>query len=94
VKTFPHPADQLALETPMPGLYSVAMGKSTNSFSVNPLTADESDLSTCATGQWGTWSSKAEERFEQTPMAWIFALVALGILTLHLCLLAIGKGGS
>jgi hypothetical protein len=94
VKTFPHPGDQLALETPMPGLYAVAMGHATNSFAVNPLTADESDLLKCATGQWGTWSTSGEERFEQAPLAWIFALAALGILTLHLCLVAMGKGGG
>ncbi|MEY2465583.1 MAG: hypothetical protein QOD03_104, partial [Verrucomicrobiota bacterium] len=37
VKTFSKTSDQLALETPLPGIYSVAMGQSTNSFAVNSL---------------------------------------------------------
>jgi hypothetical protein len=94
VKNFPKTSDQLALETPLPGIYSVAMGPSTNSFAVNSLAADESDLSACATGQWGNWGSDAESRYEQSPMAWLFALIALGLLTAHLYLLASGKGGN
>jgi hypothetical protein len=94
VKSFPRTADQLALETPLPGLYSVAMGRSTNSFAVNPLAADESNLQSCATGQWGKWQEDVEHRFEQRPMAWLFGLAALGLLTAHLWLLAAGKGGN
>jgi hypothetical protein len=94
IKTFARTGDQLALETPLPGLYSVVMGSATNSFAVNPLTADESNLQAAGPGQWGTWRNDAEQRLEQSPMAWIFALGALGILTAHLCLLATGKGGS
>jgi hypothetical protein len=94
VKSFPKTADQLALETPLPGLYSVAMGRTTNSFAVNPLAADESNLQSCATGQWGKWQEDVEHRFEQRPMAWLFGLAALGLLTAHLWLLAAGKGGN
>jgi hypothetical protein len=92
VKSFPRTGDQLALETPFPGIYSVAMEQSTNSFAVNPLAADESDLQACTTGQWGNWDAGVEQRYEQSPMAWIFALGALGLLSAHLWLLAIGKG--
>jgi hypothetical protein len=94
VRSFPGTGDRLALETPVPGLYSVVTGASTNFFAVNPLAADESDLTTCATGQWGAWQHDTEQRQEQSPMAWIFALVALGVLTAHLYLLAAGKGGN
>src|SRR4029078_1408567 len=34
VKSFSHSGDQLALETPLPGLYTVVMGSTTNSFAV------------------------------------------------------------
>ena len=51
VKSFPSTADALAIETPLPGIYSVAMSGMTNQFAVNPLTADESDLSACVTGR-------------------------------------------
>jgi hypothetical protein len=92
VKSFPRSGNQLALETPLAGLYSVAMGTSTNLFSVNTLAADESDLQTCATGQWGNWRDDAGQRYEQSAMAWLFALAALGVLTAHLCLVAAGRG--
>lgn len=92
VKIFPHTSDQLALDAPLPGIYSVAMGTSTNLFAVNPLAEDESDLRGCATGRWGAWDAGIEQRYEQSPMGWIFALAALGFLTAHLWLLAAGKG--
>ncbi len=93
-KTFSQTGDQLALETPRPGLYSVVMGTATNSFAVNALTADESNLQACRSGEWGQWKSDVEQRYEQSPLAWIFALAALGILATHLFLLATGKGGN
>jgi len=90
-KTFARTGDQLSLETPLPGVYSVAMSGSTNLFSVNPLAGDESDLQACASGQWGNWEAGAENRYEQSPMAWLFALGALGLLTAHLWFLSTGK---
>jgi Aerotolerance regulator N-terminal len=94
VKRFPGSGDQLSLETPLAGLYSVVMGSATNRFAVNPLAADESDLSACATGRWGKWTDDIASRYAQSPMAWIFALAALGILAGHLWLVAAGKGGG
>jgi hypothetical protein len=91
-KSFTRTGEQLSLETPMPGRYSVAMGQSTNSFVVNALAADESDLQRCVSGQWGNWDGGAEVRYEQSPMGWLFALGALGLLSAHLWLLASGKG--
>lgn len=91
VKSFPKTGDQLALETPMPGLYSVAMGQSTNAFAVNPLAAEESDLSGCSIGKWGQWREDAERRFEEASIVWVVALAALVVMTTHLFLLARGK---
>jgi hypothetical protein len=93
-KSFPRTSDQLSLETPLPGVYSVAMSGSTNSFAVNPLAADESDLQACASGKWGNWEAGIERRYEQSPMAWIFALGGLALLTAHLWFLAAGKGDA
>lgn len=93
-KSFPRTGDQLLLDTPLPGVYSVAMSGSTNSFAVNPLAADESDLQGSASGQWGNWETGVENRYEQSPMAWMFALGALGLLTAHLWFLAAGKGDA
>jgi hypothetical protein len=94
VKSFAQTRDQLALETPLPGIYTVTMGTATNSFAVNPLAAEESNLQTCTTRQWGQWQGESEHRYEQSLMTWVFALGALAILTAHLWLLATGKGGS
>lgn len=106
----------LALDAPMPGIYSVYCGAGvapvsradlppTNSaptdklpvplqFSVNVLAADKSDLSACASGQWGKWSENAERRLEETSAVWIFGLAALGLLAAHLFLVATAKGAK
>jgi hypothetical protein len=91
---FPKTGGGLALETPVPGIYSVVAGTTTNQFSVNVLAADKSDLSACATGQWGKWSEDTERRLEETSAVWIFGLLALALLTTHLWLVATAKGGS
>jgi len=91
-KSFPGTGGHLAIETPMAGIYSVVMAPVTNYFAVNPLTAEESDLSRCASGQWGAWSEDIQRRFEETSAVWMFALAALALLTVHLYLLAAGKG--
>ena len=90
---FPKTGGDLALETPLPGLYTVVAGPSTNRFAVNLLAADESDLSRCATGQWGVWGEETERRLKETSTVWVFGLAALAILVTHLYLLAAGKGG-
>lgn len=94
VNSFSKTADQLAIETPWPGIYSVTMGQTTNRFAVNPLAADESDLSGCAAGQWGAWSNDSERRLEERSLVWILGLLALALLTTHLYLIATGKGAK
>lgn len=94
VKTFPQPGSQLSLETPLPGQYSVAMGLSTFEFAVNPLAADESDLLSCAAGQWGEWEDAEQKRFEHASVLWVFVLAAFGVMVAHLWLIARGKGGA
>jgi hypothetical protein len=91
---FPRTGGELALETPMTGIYSVITGATTNQFSVNVLAADKSDLSACASGQWGKWSEDTERRLEETSVVWIFGLLALALLTTHLYLVATAKGGN
>jgi hypothetical protein len=92
--SFPKVGDELAIETPMPGIYSVVTRSETNQFSVNALAADRSDLSECASGQWGKWSEDAAGRFEEAPVVWIFGLLALACLTAHMYLVAGAKGKS
>ncbi len=87
-KSFPHTGDRLALETPLPGRYLVAMGTGTSEFVVNTLAAEESSLQDCVTGRWGAWKDEGEQRLQVASAAWMFGLAALGILTLHLVLSA------
>ena len=94
IKSFPKTGGELALETPLPGIYSVAMGVTTNSFSVNAIAADESDLSANVTGKWGAWSEDTERRMEESSAVWIFGLLALALLAAHLYLVATSKGGK
>ncbi|HEY4415515.1 MAG TPA: hypothetical protein VGO57_07475, partial [Verrucomicrobiae bacterium] len=91
-KTFPKTGGELALETPVTGIYSVILGTTTNEFSVNALAADESDLSACASGQWGKWGENTERRLEEASVVWIFGLLALGLLSWHLYLVTKAKG--
>jgi hypothetical protein len=93
MKHFPRTGDQLSLETPLPGLYSVVMGTTTNSFVANSLAADESNLSQCTTGEWGQWKNENERRFEEASLVWLIGLAVLTVLVTHL-FLSSGKKGS
>jgi hypothetical protein len=93
VKSFPQTGDRLALETPLPGRYSVVMATATNAFVVNTLAADESSLAACSTGLWGAWKDDADQRIQVASAVWMFGLAALAIMTVHLLLLAPRKRG-
>ncbi|HYG22113.1 MAG TPA: VWA domain-containing protein [Verrucomicrobiae bacterium] len=93
-KTYPHFQQQLAVDAPIPGVYSVVFGSSTNLFAVNTLAPEESNLQKAAEGEWGAWNEDVTRRQEQSPLAWIFALCALAVLSVHLCMLALGKGAA
>ena len=93
-KSFPKTGGELALETPVPGIYSVIAGAATNLFSVNTLTADESDLSANVTAHWGKWSEDTQRRLEEASAVWIFGLLAAALLAAHLYLIATSKGGK
>lgn len=92
--SFPKTGGELALDTPMTGIYSVVTSGTTNQFSVNALAADESDLSKCASGQFGKWSEDTDRRLEEASAVWIFGLLALALLATHLYLIATAKGGA
>ncbi|MCW5554631.1 MAG: BatA domain-containing protein [Verrucomicrobiae bacterium] len=93
VQAFPQTSDRLALETPLPGIYTIAMGQLANTFAVNPLAAEESDLSDGITGHWGEWREDAEQRFEERSVVWMIGLLALAVMAAHLGLIAVGRGG-
>ncbi len=69
-------ADQL-------GVYQVTHGGVVDRWSVNALTAEESDLRLTTSGRWGDWGAAAED-WERRGIGWIFLFLALGGLTVHL----------
>jgi hypothetical protein len=81
----------LLLEAPAPGLYTATHGQETNTFSVNFLAAEESDLTATQTGRWGEWQTQQETRYEYAAVLWFFLLAALSGLAAHLVILARGQ---
>ena len=94
VTIFPKTGGELALETPLPGRYAVVMDGTTNRFVVNALAAAKSDLSACASGQWGKWSEELEHRLADASLTCVLGLLALGLLVAHLYLVTAGKGAN
>ncbi|HEX3626416.1 MAG TPA: VWA domain-containing protein [Verrucomicrobiae bacterium] len=90
--SFPKVGGLLAIETPLPGVYSVTMGSETNQFSVNALAADESNLTGCTSGQWGNWSNDPGQRLAKSSAVWIFGLLALAFLAGHMYLVTAARG--
>jgi hypothetical protein len=60
------------------------------SVAANALARDESDLSAAATGRWGDWLDETSLRLEYQSVSWLLLLFALGVLTIHLVLVARG----
>jgi len=94
VVNFPKTGGELALETPLPGIYRVTMDATTNRFAVNVLAAEKSDLAAATTGAWGRWSDDLERRLEDASLTGLLGLLALGLLAAHLYLVTAAKGAS
>jgi hypothetical protein len=92
-KSFAQTGDELALETPLPGLYSVRMGTALYSLAVNAVASEESDLSGASTGSWGQWNEDGAAQFESASTLWMFALGALGVMAAHLMLVTGPRAG-
>jgi hypothetical protein len=68
------------------GLYEIREGNEVRSFGVSALNAEESDLSAAVTGRWGEWIEDEVGTPGIVHLAWLFLLLALGVLTAHLAL--------
>jgi hypothetical protein len=60
------------------------------SVAANALARDESDMSAAATGRWGDWLDETSLRLEYQSVSWLLLLLALGVVTVHLVLVARG----
>jgi hypothetical protein len=56
----------------------------------NALARDESDLSGCGPGRWGDWLDETSLRLEYQSVSWLLLVLALGVVTVHLVLVARG----
>ncbi len=83
---------RLAVRPDEVGVWSVEAGDESASFAVNALSADESDLTGCVSGRWGDWLDETSLRLEYQSIAWVLLLLVLAIATVHLLLVARGRG--
>jgi hypothetical protein len=70
------------------GLWTLRAGTEEHRFAVNTLARDESDLTGCGTGTWGDWLDETTLRRDYQSIAWAFLLLALGVATIYLLLVA------
>lgn len=76
------------------GLYKIQVKENRYVFASNALSREESDLTTSASGRWGDWEDMNTLPLEYRNIAWIFILLAMGVLTIHGVLVARqGKSG-
>jgi hypothetical protein len=69
-----------------PGIYRVALDSREISFAANFFAPEESDLSGCVSGEWGSWDAPEITRKDFIPLGWLFLLLALAGLLIHLVL--------
>jgi hypothetical protein len=77
-----------AIQAEQVGIYQVSVGGEGLRLAVSALSADESDLSNCQSGDWGDWMSPVSLQNEYVSIAWIFLLAAAGVLGLHAVLVS------
>lgn len=93
-RTIPSDGGQLAVRPDDVGIYRLEAGGADYAFAVNALRRAKSDLRDCVSGRWGEWSAANVAPLEYRSAAWLLLLGALGILTLHVALVACGRGGD
>lgn len=68
------------------GVYQLRAGPDNVQVAVNTLSRSESDLTKCASGQWGEEEGMTFAGSEFRDLRWLLILLALAVLTLHTCL--------
>jgi hypothetical protein len=75
---------RLVVKADQPGVWQVASGSEKFAVAANALSRDESDLTRCASGQWGDWDERAEQEGGRRSIAWVLLMLAMSMLGLHL----------
>jgi hypothetical protein len=76
------------------GIHEIRVEDETHRFAVNALTREESDLTDRGEGKAGDWLDETTLRLEYRSVAWVLLLALLGVVTLHLWLVARAGGRS
>ena len=79
----------LTIKAENAGVHEITAGKERYAFAANALKQEESDLTRCASGHWGDWESTGLQA-EQRNVSWMFLLMALVVMAIHLSLTAGG----
>jgi hypothetical protein len=74
------------------GVWNIEADDDSTSFTANALSAEESDLSGCVSGRWGDWLDETSLRLEYQNIGWMLLLLLLAIASVHLLLVARGRG--
>ncbi len=85
-RSLPVRGGRVAIPTEQTGFYEIDDSDGGTRLAVSVLNAEESDLSPCATGRWGEWPEETGSAPGVIYLAWMLALVILGVLTAHLYL--------
>ncbi len=85
-QTFAVRGGRVAIPTEQIGIYEIADGDGGTHVAVSMANAEESDLSTCATGRWGEWPDDDAAAPGVVHLAWMLALLVLAIMSAHLFL--------
>jgi hypothetical protein len=75
------------------GLHTIKTADAEYPFACNAISRDESDLRNCATGRWGNWAQSPTHQDRQTSLRWVFLLLALAVMAVHLIVVARNAGG-
>jgi hypothetical protein len=82
----PHTSIQL----PIPGIYTIKQNPTTKPINIAAqfLAPHESNLSTTSSGEWGNWHDTQNLIRKYRSLAWIAALIALILLSIHTVIIA------
>jgi hypothetical protein len=91
-QSLPAEDERVTVRADEPGLYSLQAPDGPVRLAANVLSRDESDLTGCAAGRWGDWRDETSLRLEYRSLSWLALLLVLTVLTVHLALMARGRG--
>jgi hypothetical protein len=92
LKTIEARGRRIAIRPDRPGVYFLRAGEHTAELAANALNRDESDLTQCVNNCWGEEKDETTLQLEYRDVMWLPVLLALGIATVHLWLVARSRG--